>query len=389
MKIIILFTLMILLVGLQGVHAQSVNSSVTTGDIALVIVAQNPAQAGPGDIVDIDIEIQNNGFAAVKERVVEIIEKDPFTLVSGEDKSITFSSIPARSSVRVSYKIKISDTAVTNSYDLEFKIRPPLSDVFVKKSISLRVIGEPKLVIDDIRVDPTTIEPGGIADIFVTLRNAGTGKARQLQAEFIANSSEIVPILSGGLSYVDVLEAGENYVLPFKISIDTSAGFQTLESTILINYKDEENADSQESFTIGIPITGTIEIEIIKIEPNYERGVVRIEVANKGTTDAKSVEAKLYADGKLLGVDYTSQIKANKQTTFDFPLALSGMGELVINHIGPGLEKGEIRKDIVFDFGLQNGNGNGTSTTINIVILIIIIIAVYLFWRRKKKKKKK
>ncbi|MBU0530817.1 MAG: hypothetical protein KKC05_04040, partial [Nanoarchaeota archaeon] len=82
------------------------------------------------------------------------------------------------------------------------------------------------------------------------------------------------------------------------------------------------------------------------------------------------------------------QIKANKQTTFDFPLVMSGSGKLVLNFIGPGLEKNTVEKDIMLSFSLPNGAANGT---VNIILGIIVLVIIYFLARKfifKKKKKK-
>lgn len=55
--------------------------------------------------------------------------------------------------------------------------------------------------------------------------------------------------------------------------------------------------------------------------------------------DAKSLESKLIINNRTIGVDYTSQLKASKQTTLEFPLVLNGSGKLVIEYMGLGTEK--------------------------------------------------
>lgn len=381
----VLFGFSILIFGLMITSVNAVDSTVIPSpDLSVLLTNQNPNPVEPGDIVDIEIEIQNTGFADANNRVIEFIENEPFTLIAGEDAIKSFNIISARSSVKVTYKIKVDNTAITNSYDLDLNLysesRP---DFKTKKTVQINVEGSPKLIIENIEARPTVLEPSGFGDIIVTLRNVGTGTARQIQAELITNSTAIVPILSGGLQYIDSLDPESSIIITFKIGIDANADYKTYESSIKLTYKDD-NDTNEETFSIGIPVTGTIFLDIIKIEPSLQRGIVRFEIANKGTTPAKSVEAKLIINDEIIGIDYISQIKANKQTTFDFPI-ITGSGKLILDYIGPGLEKNTIEKDVSLDFNIPQGNG-----TSNIIIVVIVIVVLYFLARKfiiKKKKK--
>ncbi len=135
---------------------------------------------------------------------------------------------------------------------------------------------------------------------------------------------------------------------------------------------------------MGIPVTGSIRLDIINIEPNYNRMALDIEVANKGTTDAKSMEAKLMIGNETIGIDYLSTLKATKKTTFSFPLVMKGQGELIINYVGPGLEQNQVSKLVTLDFQPQSGNG-----TLSLMIgVIIILIIIYFIWRKFFRKKR-
>jgi len=168
-------------------------------------------------------------------------------------------------------------------------------------------------------------------------------------------------------------------------NIDPDADQDTYLSTLTITYKDEDNEESTDTFTIGIPVEGTVTFEIVSIEPSFTRGTLEIEVANKGTGDAKSVEARLVVNGETVGVDYLSQLKATKKTTFDFPLVMSGKAELVINYMEPGLDKKTVSKDL----GPLNLAAPGGGTTTTLVFVIILAVIGYFVWKRYFRKRKR
>lgn len=364
----------------------SITSAQNAPILDIVLVNQNPYPAEPGQNVNIEVEIQNTGLWGANNVIIEIATKDPFKLLLGEDRIKTFNLIGAGNSVKTSYNININKSALTGNYELEFSIYlDDISGTYTKESVSINIQGVPKIILEDVQIAPDTIEPGGTVTIIPKIKNIGTGTANQLQAELISNSSDIVPILSRGLVYIGDLEPDETRVVNFELSVDTSAEQKTYTTTLELEYKDDSNTLQEKAFSIGIPVSGKILLEIIKIEPNFNRNILRIEVANKGTVVAKSIEAKLIVNNETIDIDYLSQLKANKQTTFDFPLVLGGKGKLVLDFIGPGLEKNQVTKDIVLDFNIPQGNG----TTNWLLILIVIIVILYIVWRKKFRKKKR
>ena len=298
----------------------------------------------------------------------------------------TFQRIGGLSSVKLTYTLLVDDQALAGDYELEFRLYNPITpSAFQTRDIEMTVIGETKLIIDSITTTPSTLEPGGRATIHVTLRNVGTGDARQLEVKLNSSSPELVPVLSGGLAYVDELKAGDTKTIDLMFNIDPDADPDTYLTEMTLTYKDDDNAANSVTFDVGVPVAGIILFEIVSIEPDFSRGTLDIEIANKGTGDATSVEAKLLVNGEPVGVDYLSQLKATKKTTFDFPLVMSGNAELVISYFEPGLEQKSITKDLG-PLNLAAPGGSGTST---LAFLIILAVVAYFVWRRFFRKKKR
>jgi hypothetical protein len=379
MKILAIVALAALIAALPALAVAQISS-----DLDMVLTDQTPYPAEPGANVDIEVGLQNNGYGEASNLAVEIIPASPLSLVKG-DRVKTYTAVGARSTVKLTYTLLVDDSALAGDYDLEFRLYNPVTpESYESKEIEITVLGETKLTVGGVETTPETLEPGGRATIHITIDNVGTGDARQLEVSMNASCDDLVPVLSGGLVYVGDLKAGESETVDLYFNIDPDADQDTYLSTLTITYKDENNQESTDTFTIGIPVEGTVTFEIVNIEPSYTRGTLEIEVANKGTGDAKSVEARLVVNGETVGIDYLSQLKATKKTTFDFPLALSGDAELVINYVEPGLEKKTLSKDMgPLNFAAPGGDGTST-------LLFVIIIAVigYFVWKRYFRKKK-
>jgi hypothetical protein len=357
----------------------------TPAILDMVLTDQSPYPVNPGETVTIEVQIQNTGYAQALDRTVEIVPKDPFSLLPGEEREQTVATITPRGSYSLTYRLAVSGTAPTNSYPVDFRIYTGADrSVFTEDFVDVNVEGEANLVLDDLYTNPETLEPGAIADVVVKVKNIGTGTARDLQLTLNSTHDEIKQVLAKGKVYVGDLKAGETKTATLGMSVDSTAEEKTYNVLIFADYKDESNTDTTDSFSIGLPVKGTISLDIIKKEASFERGTLRIEVANKGTTEAKSLEAKLEVDGNTVGIDYISSLKANKKTTFEFPLVLKGSGQLVMDYIGPGIDKNQVVKEIVMDYEAPS-QGDGTTT---LVIVVVVIIIVYFLYRKFFKKKK-
>lgn len=365
------------------IHQASAQISTAVVDISLV--SQNPYPAEPGSNVNIEIEIENTGTIEAKNVIIEIVAKDPFTLLPGQELKKTINQIGPQSSVKETYDLFVATGAVSSSYNLDFKIyKSSDPNTYSTESVSVSVQGSPKLVIESVKTIPDDIEPGGSVTLDFRIKNIGSGTARQAQAKLESSSTYLVPVLSGGLVYIGDIMPGETKDAMMELSIDSLAEYKTYTATLNLQYKDESNTPASDTFDIGIPVTGSIRLEIINIEPNYERQLLDIEVANKGTTDAKSLEVKLLLKNETIGIDYLSILKSTKKTTFSFPLVLEGKGELVMNYVGPGLEQNQLIKEITLNFEPQSGNG-----TVNTIFgIIVILVIIYIVWRKFFRKKR-
>ncbi|MEM4267089.1 MAG: hypothetical protein QW404_03480 [Candidatus Nanoarchaeia archaeon] len=352
----------------------------------VILTNQNPYPAEPGKSVNIEVEVQNTGLGDANNVVVEISPTNPFTLMPGTEKAKTYTRISALSSVKISYDLRVEDNTISNQYELEFRIyyaNNPSS--YLSKKVLVNVKGDPDFITESIWTVPENIEPGGRVKIYAKLKNIGTGTATNVQSSINSTSGLLIPVLSGGSVYLGTVEPNNEVTAEIELSVDRTAEQKTYPATLTISYKNELGEIKQKSFSIGIPVTGIIKLEIISIAANFERNVLQVEVANKGTTDANSVEVRLLMNNHTVGIDYTSQIKATKKATFEFPLESEGNAKIVFSYASPDLRQFEIEKEITITYE-RNQNGNPTGT---IIVIVVIVVVGYIVWRRFLKRKKK
>ncbi|MFH1294345.1 MAG: CARDB domain-containing protein [Candidatus Aenigmatarchaeota archaeon] len=352
--------------------------------IDIALNTQNPYPVQPGQIVDIEISVQNTYYIRSETVVVEILPKAPFTLLPGQDTKKTFTGIEGLGSRSASYKLSVNMDTVTNNYEMEFRVYVDSSTDPSLEKIQINVQGVPDLVIESITTEPKNIEPGSQVELLTTIKNVGTGTAHDLRLVMSSPNEVILPLLAGGSVYLGELQPGQSKVADMLLSVDSTAEEQTYTLTLTSNFNDESNTATSKNFSVGLPVRGNILMDIIDMEANYARGVVKIEIANKGTADASSLESRLVVGNKTIGVYYVSQLKATKKTTLEFPLVLQGTGTLQMSYTGPGIEKNTLEKEVVFNFQ-QPSSGDGFTTAIYIVIIAVVAYLAYRKFFRKKK----
>jgi len=204
----------LIVMALPGVSAQAASI------LDVVLSDQSPYPVNPGETFSIEIQIQNNGYMEASGRTIEIIPKDPFTLLPGEDESQTIATIAPRSSYSITYRLSVDSTAPSNSYPIDFRIFTGNDrNFFEEDSIDINVEGEANLVLDDLYTNPETLEPGTIADVIVKIKNIGTGTARDLQLSLNSTHDEIKPVLAKGKVYVGDIPAGETKTATMGLSV--------------------------------------------------------------------------------------------------------------------------------------------------------------------------
>ncbi|HJW96583.1 MAG TPA: CARDB domain-containing protein [archaeon] len=366
-----------------AVQAQEVQN---TAIFNVILTNQNPYPAEPSKNVNVEVEVQNTGLGDATNIVVEIVPSAPFRLLPGSESTKTYTRISASSSVKASYDLKIDEDAISNPYELEFRIYPlsnPTS--YLSKKVAVNVQGQPDFIIDSTWTVPQDIEPGGRVKVYARLKNVGTGTANQVQASLNSSSGVLIPVLSSGSVYLGDIVPQQESVAEIELAVDSTAEQKTYPSTLTVSYKDETGTSIQETFSLGIPVTGVISLDIINVEANFDRNVLQIEIANKGTADANSLEARLLVNGNSLGVDYISQLKATKKATLEFPLVTEGQGRLVLNYTTPDLRQGHVEKDI----SVRYENPNQGSPISTLILVAIVAVIAYVIWRRFFRKKKK
>jgi len=363
------------------------SASAITENLQIVLTKQAPYPVEPGQVADIEVSLQNTGYGAAENIVLEIDPKSPFTLVPGQERLKNFARVPARDHVTATFRLYIDKDAISDDYELEFKYYQTGSEVQSSGKITVQVQGKPKLVLEKIETDPLDIEPGDTVAIKAFIKNVGTGSASLMEANFASNTTYILPVLSGGLYYVGEIGPGQTSEASFTMNIDNSAEYKTYPNVMILSYKDESGTSQAAYFYVGMPVRGKPVIEILSAK--VENSDFKVDIENIGTANAKALQISLVQGGKTKDSAIANELRPSKYKTLRFKGFEYGQAVINISYLDESntFFSEEIPVSITQSSAAQENKDNGLSPLVPVLIVVVVLESYYV-WRLRKKTKR-
>jgi hypothetical protein len=347
--------------------------AVNSPEISVTNTYTNPYPVEPGKSVDVSLDISNNGQADAKNIMIEVEPTDMIKLLENPQKEINILFVGE--SRIVNYKMFVDSSAISANYELTVYISYG-SFSRLSYTVEINVQGKPNFKI--LNVDTGIVNPGDKAEISVDIQNVGSGKAKRLNAEFSSTSTYIKPILAGGNVYIGDINSGEKKNIKFDILTSPDAGYDVYTGKINLTYEDESGNTLIKTFDIGILISGEPKFEIIKTEMKRDTQELSIEIANKGSAEARGIKANLLIDNKTFDVDYVTSIDIDKRSTLKFILPTGNRAELELLYESPDNKKFTQTELIVWSVPY---------TFPSWIIVVVVLVVVYVLWKKKWLKK--
>lgn len=290
-----------------------------------------------------------------------------------------------------------------------------------------------------VNVSCLSASPGEKVRLDLAMRNVGKATADDVTL-VLSLSDPFVPVDTTDI-YVGEVMGGETIDASFNIAIGWDAEIKVHSLPLEIEYKVGGTSYSVEK-DIGLDVSGNVLLEIINVETSGSS--TRVEVVNLGTRDAEGVKATLVVgsgaqmttasadtSGSTRGgemmipgmrtmqratetretetqietqsdrnqsgesqylVDYKSDIKANKDTTFTFDGIVSGTATLILEYTDTNnkrveqVEKITVGSARISTTGTSSRIVRGSGTGIGTYLLygVIIVMIVFVIYRKYK-----
>jgi|LGVF01.1.fsa_nt_gb hypothetical protein len=387
--------------------------------ISLSLLNQEPDPVEAGDIVELRINIQNQGGKQVGDYIVELEPKYPFKAVYGEDliKEVNLGGFfrKDRSQV-IKFRLKVDSDAKSGTYSLPIIHYKDGEKSKVKHQKDLKIVITSTTSAEVISINTEKIVPGKKTLLEFIIKNVGKSPLRNAVFSWESKDDAILTVGSGNVRHIDEIKIGEEKLVSFWALTDVNAkpGLYKIAMTLQYDYRSQNysnfsDAESNDKETIiskaGIYIGGGTEFDITfdKISSN---GQYVFYLSNNGNSKASSLVVaipeqdnwqvngkKSAVIGNLIEGDYgIVEFDLTKNSMDNLPITLE------ITYTGTDGSRETLLKEVVInannqtfnEISLTDDSGNNKNKSIlNAVNVIIVLGLIYLIYRWKKKKGKK
>ncbi len=394
----------LLIVFVLGLFLVSANAA----DLDITAVNYDPAPAIPGAYVNLWIQLKNISSFDAEDVIFTLdMKKDhgtgtyPFSLDSGVNTTKTFSSLKAKQSVIIEYKIKVDSDALDGTYSINLKYGED-NKIAKGRDLSIRILNRnPDVVI--INSEPAEVSAGELVDMTVKIRNIGYGEARDIMVgvdedRTVTSTGVVVErefsIAGSSSVYAGNLDAEGEKIITLKLAVSPEAEMKTYNIPISIKYKDSNfNAYSVTKY-LGVMIKDDAEIDAIISSTSpapYLGGTSElvIDLFNIGSGDAKYVVAEVSAENIIIDTPkiFIGSLEPDDFDSFKIKATVSNETEagpvpvkLTITYKDGYSEPKVIEKTLMLTVGsfadVSQGGG--------IDIWFLVVVAIVLFWGGKK-----
>ena len=401
----ILILLVIVLCSISFVMAASVSNP----NFQVTLNEQSPDPVEPGEVVTLDLKVDNDGTETTSDVIVTIDSEYPFSLYESEDQ-LNIGHLGSGDSVSsIEFRLLVDDSAAQGDAEVDIYVKEEDSEVSEKYTFTIDIeTRDAVLNIKNVELDPETVAPGEQFDLLITLTNEADSLLQSIYATL--NTSDGQPVaayLSSSEKIISSLSSGDSISLQYKLIADPSIEYGLYRMPFTLEYEDRSgnSYSNTEYLSLFIGDTANIDLQVRSstIFEDDNSGKVVFELANLGQGELKAVQLEVMEseDYQLLSSQsryYIGNVDSDDTET-----------EEILIEVDESLSEVEILVKLSYSDALNNelveeynlllpvyseedaielGITEAKSQTWLIVLIILVILGGIWYYRKKQKKKK-
>jgi hypothetical protein len=219
-------------------------------------VSQNQTKIFPGAAFMQIFNVTNVGEDGLRKVQLSITVSYPFAITNSSSNFFVGDLNPKESQF-VEVEFWVDQNAVVGVYSLPFTIwYEDFTGVSYDYSgaFGVQIVGKPKLLVDDIRVDPPSLIPGQEGLMTVRLTNVGEDAATDISIKIFGGSE----LLGGSLAYIANLDRAKTQSVFFPVNIASKLEPATYLLNITVTYMDNANKTYSMSKLYELEVVSTV-----------------------------------------------------------------------------------------------------------------------------------
>jgi hypothetical protein len=382
----------------------------------------------PGDDLMLPVMLENTGLNDIKIVQSTIINRDDLpntakmvtVTLDPTDGPLSVKSDPQMvgdisggSSTIVNIHVKFSRGATPGSYTVPLLVDYTYlssaeqygSDMISynyrteQETIPLLLKMKSDVSIDVEDLDTDSLNVGTEGYLTLTLKNTGFENAKKAVVRIAQNgASPIVP--TDGSVFIGSFGPGELKECTFKAAVSSDAEEQTYPLDVYLEYEDSDgDVVSSGTETVGVPVGGKIDFEVISAPPTVyagEKTVIEVVYRNSGSATVYNAQARISAVDPFSSNDDTAflgHVAPGDTVTARFEMSVDASGTVKSYGLDSeiryrdALDNSQISDTLKVEIGILERSGVMTMLSNPIllsVIAILIIGAGYYLWSHRK-----
>ncbi len=374
--------------------ASSVSAYVgSSQSLNATLLYYEPVPAEPGSVIDVFVQITNSG-GATRSLSVEFVDTFPFSIDSESDRIKSIPSIPTGESFLVKYRVRVANDAPSGENPIKIQY---YSDPATRQTSLLPIdvlSSDVALVIESVRIDPSTIIPGEEGTVTVTVRNGARLAITDGYLHLVLSGLDIIPYGTTDQQPIAGLAGGAARELRFGIVAGPELKPGIYQIPLLANFTDARGAQRLVVQTVGLRIGAvpsvSVTLDDVTADAVSGGSDLNVRVTNKGLGEIKFVTITLdAAEGYSIrsgGVErYVGNIDSDDYKTARIPVSMTKEEVSIPATISYADAFNQRHEQKVTLVARSPQKKSGVSTTLIVVIVIVLALGAWLILRQRNK----
>lgn len=403
-RIIVLIFMFSLVAGIVSAAA------VSAPDFQVTLEEQNPDPVEPGEVVTLELKIENDGTETTEDVIIKIDPKYPFTLYDSSNSQNIGRMRNGEVVTSVDFRLLVDDLAAQGDAEVAIFVGEENSGKMQEFVLNIDIeTRDAVLDISAIEIIPKRVAPGQEFDLLVTLSNEADSLLQSIYATVNTTSGgAVASYFSSSEKVISSMSSGEKITLQYKLLVDPSYEHGLYRIPFSLDYEDRNgnSYSTTEHFSLFVVDESTIDLQVRNsvIWDEDRSGKVTFELANLGQGELKAVQLEILENNnyKLLSSQnrfYIGNVDSDDTETEEVQLAIlnSELEEVEIKVLLSYMDalntefKEEISlnlpiytKDEAIELGITE-----KESSFGLIVMIIVALVIALWYYRKNMKGKK
>ncbi|MCK4729747.1 MAG: COG1361 S-layer family protein [Candidatus Aenigmarchaeota archaeon] len=294
---ILVFAVIAMLLMITSVNAGRSFYDIDAPVINTVAESITPYPVEPGLDFTVQLRVYNDGGERAENVSIAFIESDAFFLTGKDDDFDKPFSIGVGGSKDNLYYFTVLPDVKSGEYPITFKIKE--RNIVHEKKVFVRIIGEPDIIFNAVLLN-NSIAPDGLFNAEFTIKNVGTGIARNIK---LVPQTQGFVIEGSNLIFLDELKPNMTTLknIQFMVSDSNAPGPQKL--AFILTYKDEKSNEYLLEQSLGLKLLNKVKLDLaaVIVEPqpiiSGKNAFITVRIENLGEGEAENVQVFLKNDG--------------------------------------------------------------------------------------------